>query len=61
MLWIVVAVYDNFSKSIMDMNILTTLTNKMFQKLCEQASPVPVYHKALEVEHIGPTMLFPSV
>ena len=40
MLRVVVGVYDYFSKCIMHMYILTSLTDKMLQKLCKQLQPI---------------------
>jgi hypothetical protein len=44
-LWIVVAVNDDFTQSIVNMNILASLTHEMLQELSEQTKSIPKYHK----------------
>lgn len=45
MFWIVVAVNDDFTQSIVDMHILASLTHKMLQELREQSKSIPVCQK----------------
>ena len=42
---IVVTLNDNFSQSIVHMNILTSFTNKMLKKLGEQTKSIPEAYK----------------
>ena len=43
--WIIIAVYYDFTQSIVNVYILASLTHKMFQELSEQSKTIPDNHK----------------
>jgi hypothetical protein len=43
--WVVIAINDDFTKSIVNMYILASLTHKMFQELSEQTKSISENHK----------------
>ena len=45
--WVIIGVYDYLSKCIMDMNILTSLANKMLQKLGKELQAIPGIKKEI--------------